>query len=49
MAQQPLADAMLAKFASRRDAYAVQLPKGGYVKVDKAWLSGFVLIWTQKS
>jgi len=42
MAQQPLADAMLAKFASRRDAYAVQLPKGGYVKVEQPLTSKVV-------
>jgi len=42
MAEQQLADAMLAKFACREDAYAVQLPKGGYVKVEQPLTSKIV-------
>ncbi|MGB9854794.1 MAG: TOTE conflict system archaeo-eukaryotic primase domain-containing protein [Candidatus Bathyarchaeales archaeon] len=39
MAEQQLANAMLTKFACREDAYAVQLPKGGYVKVEQSLTS----------
>ncbi|MEM3698219.1 MAG: hypothetical protein QXQ94_12140 [Candidatus Bathyarchaeia archaeon] len=42
MAEQQLADAMLAKFASREDAYAIQLPKGGYVKIEQPLTSNIV-------
>ena len=42
MAEQQLADAMLAKFACREDAYAVQLPKGGYAKVEQPLTSKIV-------
>ncbi len=42
MAEQQLADAMLTKFVSREDAYAVQLPKGGYAKVEQPLTSKVV-------
>jgi len=42
MIDQRLAEAMLAKFVSRQDAYAVQLPEGGYVKVEQPLTSKIV-------
>jgi len=42
MAEQQLVDAMLTKFVSREDAYAVQLPKGGYAKVEQPLTSKVV-------
>jgi len=42
MIDQRLAEAMLAKFVSRQDAYAVQLPEGGYVKVEQPLTSKVV-------
>ncbi|MEM3618638.1 MAG: hypothetical protein QXK47_06170 [Candidatus Bathyarchaeia archaeon] len=42
MTKQQLANAMLAKFVSREDVYAVQLPKGGYTKIEQPLASKIV-------
>ncbi|MEM3459482.1 MAG: hypothetical protein QXQ64_10550 [Candidatus Bathyarchaeia archaeon] len=42
MAEQQLVDAMFTKFVSREEVYAVQLPKGGYMKIEQPLASKIV-------